>query len=402
MMAALTGWLAELLDGRPRWMNVLMIFCAYMAFVYLPWDLFIKPAAMDQEVWFGIMFVGWQAKLAEPLHWFVYATGTYGFLRMRTWMWPWASLYVFQVAFSMWAWAAWYQDRWWLGLLPAAVFCVPAVALWRARERFQPNSSLRERYGEWALVTGASGGLGAEFARALAAEGMSCLLTARRRDRLDALAEELERDHGVATRSIVCDLADPVDVERLAQAAASLDLGLLVNNAGYGYHGRFDKQATDRLRDMVSLNCSAPVVLTSRLLPAMRERKRGAVIITGSVSSYQPLPLHAVYAATKAFDQHWGEALATELTAEGIDVLVVAPGVTETEFQAVAGELPHGGAPPAAVVREALEALGRQTTLITGWFNWARAMVASRLLPRRLAAYAGRWVTEKHTPKEMR
>jgi short-subunit dehydrogenase len=251
-------------------------------------------------------------------------------------------------------------------------------------------------------VTGASAGIGAEFARALAREGISCVLTARRLDRLRDLGSELEKTHQVATRIVSADLSDPEGADRLAQAVRDLDISILVNNAGFGYSGRFDGQDPARLRQMVQLNCVAPVVLTGRLLPGMLQRGRGAIVITGSVAGRQPLPLHGVYAATKAFDLLFGEALAVELERKGIDVLVVEPGSTETEFQEVAGEIPHSGESPEQVVRVALDALGRQPSVVSGWFNWLRANAASRLLPRSLVAHVAEEVMAAQTPDEMR
>jgi short-subunit dehydrogenase len=165
-------------------------------------------------------------------------------------------------------------------------------------------------------------------------------------------------------------------VERLAAAVADLDVALLVNNAGFGHAGRFDRCDPRRLSEMVQVNCAAPVALTARLLPRMLERGRGAVIITGSVAGRQPLPLHAVYSATKAFDLLFGEALSVELRDQGIDVLVIEPGSTETEFQRVAGEIAHPGESPAQVVGVALDALGRQPSVVSGWWNWLRAGAA--------------------------
>jgi short-subunit dehydrogenase len=199
---------------------------------------------------------------------------------------------------------------------------------------------MRERYGDWALVTGASAGIGEAFARALAREGMSVVLTARRGDRLDALASELEKTFSVQTRVVEEDLANAEGAERVARAVSDLPIAVLVNNAGFGAAGRFDKLQAERLRDMVTVNCVAPMLLARRILPRMQERGRGAVIFTGSVSGRQPLPLHGVYAATKAFDQLLGEALYVEQRRFGIDVLVVEPGETETEFHGVASELP--------------------------------------------------------------
>lgn len=262
-------------------------------------------------------------------------------------------------------------------------------------------STLRERYGDWALVTGASAGLGVEFARALARGGVSCVLTARREARLQALAAELERDHGVATRVVTADLALPDGADRIADAVSDVPIGILVNNAGFGYAGRFDKLDTERLRAMVQVNCTAVVVLTSRLLPRMRERGRGAVIITGSVAGRQALPLHGVYSATKAFDLVFGEALWAELRGSGIDVLVLEPGSTETEFQAVAGEIAHHGESPADVVAVAMDALGKQPSVISGWFNWARAALIG-FLPRNAVTLVAHRVIARQTPDDMR
>ena len=158
---------------------------------------------------------------------------------------------------------------------------------------------------------------------------------------------------------------------------SDLPIAVLVNNAGFGGAGRFDKLQAERLRGMVPLNCVAPMLLTRRSSRACSERGRGAVIFTGSVAGRQPLPLHGVYAATKAFDQLLGEALFVELRDTGIDVLVVEPGSTETEFHGVADEPPHPGESPEAVVDMALDALGRQPSVVSGWCNWLRANAAS-------------------------
>ncbi len=398
-------WLRALFDGRPWWMNVLMVFCGYMAFVYVPWDLFVKPAAGDEEVWFGILFHGASAKLLAVPHWAVYALGAYGFRKMRPWMWPWASLYAAQVAIGMLVWNGLYVGGF-VGLLLGLVSFVPflgiAWALWEARPVFEAErASLRDRYGEWALVTGASSGIGAEFARAIAREGVSCVLSARREDRLRELAGELEKNHRVATRVVVSDLAAPDGADRLAAAVADLDLAILVNNAGFGHAGRFDRCDPQRLRDMIQVNCMAPVVLTSKLLPRLLARGRGAVVITGSVAGRQPLPLHGVYSATKAFDLLFGESLSVEVRDRGIDVLVVEPGSTETEFQEVAGEIGHPGESAARVVEVALDALGRQPSVVSGWWNWLRANAASRLAPRSLVAWAARDVIARQTPGEV-
>jgi short-subunit dehydrogenase len=402
----MVDWLRGLLAGRPGWMNALMVFSAFMAFVYVPWDFFVKPAAEDAEVWFGIMLHGWAAKATEPFHAAIYAAGAYGFLRMRSWMFPWAAVYVAQVAIGMLVWGVLYLEGASgpiFGVVAFLPFAALTAALWRAEPLFTADGpTLRERYGDWALVTGASAGIGAEFARALARDGLSVVLTARRGDRLEALARELEKTYAVQTRVVAVDLAEPTAVEQLGDAVRDLPIALLVNNAGFGYAGRFDKLEPERLRAMIEVNCVAPVALTRRLLPGMLERGGGAVVITGSVAGRQPLPLDGVCSATKAFDLLFGESLCVELAEHGIDVLVLEPGSTETEFQAVAGEIAHAGEPADRVVQVALRALGRQPSVISGWWNWLRANAASRLLPRPLVAYAARDVMEKQTPNDMR
>jgi uncharacterized protein len=398
-------WLRLVFGGRPAWMNALMVFCFFMAAIYVPWDFFVKPVAVDDEVWFGILFHGYLAKLTEPLHWAIYAAGAYGFLRMRPWMHPWAAVYTAQVAIGMAVWPLVYRGGV-SSLLVAAVafvaFGLLARALWRAEPLFSAQPvSLRERYGEWALVTGASAGIGDAFARALASRGLSCALTARRAERLEALAGDLEACYGVKTRVVAEDLSKPDGARRLAAAVADLPIGVLVNNAGVGGAGRFDKLTLERVEEQVLLNCLAPAVLTHRLLPGMLERGRGAVIVTGSVAGMQPLPLHGLYAATKAFDRFFGEALFVELRAQGIDVIVVEPGPVETEFQEVAGELVHPGEKPENVVEIALRSLGRQPSVVSGWWNWLRGNAAMRLAPRALVGFAAREVMATQTPREM-
>ncbi len=398
------SWLREISSRRPPWMNALLVLCAFMAGVYLPWDIFRKPMAHDQEVWFGVMFIGWQAKIAALAHWAVYIAGTYGLFRMRSWMWPWAALYSAEVAFSMFVWTAVHFGGfkgWLLAPLLCAPFAALGLLLWHSRDHFgRKRQPLKPRYGDWALVTGASAGLGAEFARALAAEGMSCVLTARREERLRDLAAELEKNHQVGTRVVAVDLAAADGADRLAEAVNDLPIALLVNNAGFGYAGRFEKLDADRLRAMVQVNCMAPVVLTRRLLPAMRSRGKGAVIITGSVAGRQPLPFHGLYAATKAFDQFLGESLWAELRGSGVDVLVLEPGPTATEFFQMAGETRVGGEPPRGVVELALDSLGQQPSVVSGWFNYLRANLA-RIFPRSFTVLAAERVVRQNTPAAM-
>jgi hypothetical protein len=142
------NWRAELAK-RPWWMNAMLVFCAYMTFFYLPFDLFWKPVAEDQEVWFGILLQGWAAKATEPLHWAIYAAGLYGFWNMRGWMHPWAALYVIQIGLGMFVWSL-LDERGpglWAGAASAVPFLLLAVALWRARSRFGARSEPGARLG---------------------------------------------------------------------------------------------------------------------------------------------------------------------------------------------------------------------------------------------------------------
>lgn len=399
-------WLYDVFRERPWWMSATLIFCAWMAIFYVPWDLFVKPVARDEEVWLGIEVHGVAAKLAALPHWFVYAAAVYGFRRRRPWMGFWAPVYVAQIAVSILVWKA-LETGGSRGLLLGAAWSLPmfgfALLFWRRRDYFAPRPlGLVRRYGEWALVTGASSGIGAELARQIAADGMNVVLSARRSDRLARLASELEKAHGIATRVVVADLAEREGQAVLLDAVADLEIGLLVNNAGLGYQGRFDLQDGERLRRLLTLNCEAPLVLTHALVKPMCDRGRGAVLFTGSASGYQPLPLRAAYAASKAFDRILGESLWGELRAANIDVTVLDPGSTQTEFQAMAGEVPHPGDAVEGVARAGLEALGQQPSVLVGWWNWLRANIATRLLTRPIAIHAAHHMMEAQTPEDMR
>lgn len=256
---------------------------------------------------------------------------------------------------------------------------------------FDPSMPLPKRFGGAALVTGASAGIGEAFARALAARGMDVALVARRRDRLDALAGELSREHGVRAIAIEQDLARPEAHQAVLDAtrAAALEIGLLVNNAGFGAYGEFAELDAEQQARMVDVNCRAPLLLTHAFLPAMRARGTGGVVFVASIAGYQPTPMYAAYGATKAFGLMLAEALWAELREAGVAVLAVSPGYTPTEFQEVAGSAdarpPGGSTSPHEVVLAALDALGSAPSVIPGTMNGLLA-AASRFAPRRLVA----------------
>ncbi|HEY8002497.1 MAG TPA: SDR family oxidoreductase [Solirubrobacterales bacterium] len=210
-----------------------------------------------------------------------------------------------------------------------------------------------------ALVTGASSGIGEQFARQLAERGHDLVLVARRTDRLEALAAELPTE----ARVIGCDLgADAASLPgRVAELGVAVEL--LVNNAGFGGHGRFLAGAEGRDAEMVRVNCEAVVVLTRAFLPAMVERGRGGVIVVASTAGMQPLPYEAVYAASKAFALNFTDALHAELRGTGVRCMSVNPGPVPTEWQRVAGfddtQSVPGKIGPEQVVRESLAAYDR-------------------------------------------
>jgi short-subunit dehydrogenase len=192
--------------------------------------------------------------------------------------------------------------------------------------------------GSTCLVTGASSGMGAEFARQLAARGYGVLLVARREDRLRELAAEIERDRGVRVEIEACDLIYATAVEALAAKVAegNLNVEVLVNNAGFSTVGDLHLNP-DRQLGMIRVNCEAVVALTAAYAPAMAERGHGAVINVASTAAFQPMPAQAVYAATKAFVLSFTEAISAELKPAGVTVTALCPGPVATEFVEAAG-----------------------------------------------------------------
>lgn len=242
--------------------------------------------------------------------------------------------------------------------------------------------------GRTALVTGASSGIGREFARELARRGSNLVLTARSRDRLTELAGELTREHGVTALVLDRDLGRPGSAQELAGdlSARGVDIDILVNNAGFGAHGDVVDADPERLEAMTALNVDAVVALTARLLPGMVERRAGAIVNLASTAAYQPVPHMAVYGATKAFVLSFSRALWAETRDSGVAVLALSPGATDTEFFQVAGEGAAVGTrrTTAQVVSTAMQALAKgRPSAVDGLQNTLLAWVSPRT-PERL------------------
>jgi hypothetical protein len=240
-----------------------------------------------------------------------------------------------------------------------------------------------------ALVTGASSGLGEEFARLFATDGIDLVLVARRRDRLEALAAELQGARKISVKVIAADLAVPDEVERVVREVQALgtEVEFLVNNAGLGWVGGFAASPLASQMVMVDVNVRALVRLTHAFLPGMLGRGRGRVLNIGSTAGLQAGPFSAVYYATKAFVNSFTEALAHELKGTGVTATVSLPGATATEFASVAGSgstplFKSGVMSSSEVARKAYRAMQRGTPFVVhGWRNRMLAF-SVRLGPR--------------------
>ena len=222
------------------------------------------------------------------------------------------------------------------------------------------DHAFAERYGPWALVTGASSGIGRAFAGLLAAKGLNLLLVARRRERLQELASDLTRQHGVQALPIPADLSQPESLRQMTEACRGRDVGLLVSNAGFGLKGRHEDNDPQRMDQMLMVNCRAPMQLTHAFIPQLRARGRGGIILTSSVEALLGFPYSGAYAATKAFINSLAESLWGELQAAGTDVLALCPGSTDTEaldLQGIDRSTLQDMMSPREVAAEALAAL---------------------------------------------
>lgn len=235
-----------------------------------------------------------------------------------------------------------------------------------ARPQLGRRKSLKARYGPWAVVTGATSGIGEAVARALAEDGLNVVLASRRREQLVTLAGELRAQHGVETRIVATDLADRSGIASVEAAIEDLDVGLLAAAAGFGTSGAFLSADNEQELEMLDLNCRAVLLQALHFGRRFAKKGRGGIILLGSIVSYQGVPGAAHYSATKAYVQSLGEALHLELSPLGVDVIVSAPGPVHSGFAARAGMVMGSALEPHEVARGTLDALGRRGTVVPG------------------------------------
>jgi uncharacterized protein len=264
------------------------------------------------------------------------------------------------------------------------------------------DDALKTWAGKWALITGASAGIGLELAKLLAAGGANLVLTARRVDRLQKLAAELSAQHRVKVEVFSADLLRseaPVDIFKFT-AGKNIEVELLINNAGFGAFGYTQEIPIEKMLEMIQVNCSAVVHLTRLYLPEMVARKHGDILILASLAAFQAVPFNSVYAATKAFDLLFAEGVAEEVSEFGVRVCALCPGSTTTEFQQVAQQPDRvfkSSEAAEKVARVGLEALAAGKSYVISGFVNRLMKEGQRLVPRR---YVTRTAAKMMRPSE--
>lgn len=242
------------------------------------------------------------------------------------------------------------------------------------------------RYGAWAVVAGASEGLGRAFSVALAARGLNVLLVARREEPLRALAEQLARDHGISAETLALDLSVPDATERLAAVTADREVGLVVANAASVPIGPFATVPPDSLDLAIAVNCRTTLHLARQYLPIMAGRGRGGMVIMSSLAGMQGTPMLSTYASTKAFGLVLAEGLWHEFAPSGVHVIGCAAGaISDPNLAAVKAKRAPGTLPPERIAEDTLAALGLGPRVVPGGTNRVAALLMGRLLPRRMA-----------------
>lgn len=250
------------------------------------------------------------------------------------------------------------------------------------------DSQFTEKYGPWGVVTGASQGVGAEYARALAEKGMNVVMVARSGDKMTELAKELSQEHGVSVRVLPADLNTEEGVEQVKAGTKDLKVGLLVNNAATWQMGSFLDQDIDKTTDDVGLNFAAPLKLSQHFARSMSDEGKGGIINVGSMVAISGVPGQAAYSANKGFLQNFTESLHQELKPKGIDVMITNPGPIKGEsLQSLydSSKIPLAKVSPRKVATQSLEKLGKGgSTTVPGFWNRLAISAAVRTMPRDL------------------
>ena len=247
-------------------------------------------------------------------------------------------------------------------------------------------TNFSEKYGPWALITGASSGIGEEFARQLAAKKMNLVLIARRFELLESIASELEAEHGIQVKCIRADLSRDDFMDSVNPEIDGLEIGLLINNAGIGLTGDFLDHSIEQELDLFHTNCRAPLIMTHAVTPQMIGRGKGGIIFVSSLVAFIAAPAWLGYSSSKVYDLFIANALWGELRGKGIDVQALCPGVTETGFGKKSGikkrTKSFGRMQKEPVITESLQKLGRKQTVIPGVMNKV-TYALTKILPRK-------------------
>ena len=261
--------------------------------------------------------------------------------------------------------------------------------------------AMRARFGPWAVVTGASSGIGLAMAREAARRGLDVVLVARRIDELETVAAELRTEHAIATRVVALDLALPDGASTLLAATRDLEAGLLVAAAGFGTSGALIHGPLERELEMLDVNCRAVLVLAHGYGRRFAERGRGGMVLLSSMLAFQGTPNAAHYSATKAWVQSLADGLHVELAPRGVSVIATAPGPTRSGFAVRANMRMGATVDPDIVARTTFRALGRKSTVLPGALTkllfyplrplprWARTRILGSVMSRMTRHQAG-------------